>query len=72
MGLIPYYSEIVLQQVYVLLSSTRIITPFLLNPTNKMSSVYTITTNHLHKIKNQAIILINSIKKDQRLVYSKL
>ena len=36
-----------------------------------MSSVYTITSHCLHEIQNQAIILINNIKKDQRLMHPK-
>ena len=37
-----------------------------------MSSVYITILHCLHEIKNQAIILINSIKRDQRLVYPKV
>ena len=36
-----------------------------------MSSVCTTTPHRLYKIKNQAITLINSIKRDQRLVHPK-
>ena len=70
-GLIFYYSKIILQQIRALLSSTRVITLFLPNTTNKMSSVCTTTPHCLLEIKNQAITLINSMKKNQRLVYLK-
>ena len=70
-GLIPYSSEIVIQQVRALLSSTRAITLPPPNPTNKMSSVYTTTPHCPHEIKNQAITLINGMKRDQRLVHPK-
>ena len=70
-GLIPYNPEVVLQQVRALPSSTRAITPPPSNPTNEMSSVCTTTPHRPHEIKNQAITLINSMKRDQRLVHPK-
>ena len=71
MGLILYHFEIVLQQIHAFLSSTWSIIPPPPNPTNKMSSICITTPHRPYEIKNQAIILINSIKRDQRLVHPK-
>ena len=70
-GLIFYHLEIVLLQVCVLLSSTWAITSPPSNPTKKISSVYITTPHRPYKIKNQATILINSMKRDKRLVHPK-
>ena len=70
-GLIPYNFEVVLQQVHILLSLIWAITLSPPNSINKISLVCTTTFYRPYKIKNQAIILINSMKKDQRLVHPK-
>lgn len=57
--LIPYNSKVILQQVHAFPSFTRA------NPINKMGSVCTTTSHQLNKITNQAITLINSMKRDQ-------
>lgn len=62
--IIPYNHKVVFLQFHALLSSTWVITLLLSNSTNKISLVYITTPYHLYKIKNLAIILINSIKKD--------
>ena len=69
--LIFYNLKMVILQIRILLSSTQIITSSLSNPTKKIGLVYITTLHRLHKIKNQAILLINSIKRDQRLIYLK-
>lgn len=69
--LIFYNSEVVFQQVHVLPSSTRVITPPLPNLTNEISSVCNTIFYHPHEIKNQVIRFINSISRDQRLVHQK-
>ena len=70
-GLILYNDEVVLQQVRALPRFARTITPPPPDPTNKVTSICTITPHRLHEIKNQAHILINNMKRDQRLVFSK-
>ena len=71
MGLIPYNPEVVLQKVCALPKPTRTSTPPPPDPTNEMTSVCTTTPHRPHEIKNQAHTLINSIKKDHRLMYPK-
>lgn len=70
-GLIFYNFEVVLKQVCVFSSLTWVITLPPPDPTYKISLVYIPTSHCSHEIKNQAIILITSMKKDQRLVHSK-
>ena len=70
-GLIPYNPEVVLWKVHILPRSTRTITLPSPNLTNKMTLVCTTISYRPHKIKNQAHTLINSIKRDQQLVYPK-
>ena len=70
-GLILYNDEVVFQQVRALPRFTRTITPPSPDPTNKVTSICTTTPHRLHEIKNQAHILINNIKKDQQLMFSK-
>ena len=70
-GLIPYNPEIVLQKVRALPRCTRTVTPPPSNPINEMTSVCTTTPHRPHEIKNQAHTLINTMKKDHRLVHPK-
>ena len=71
-GLIPYNPEVVFQKDHALPRCTRIVTPPPSNSINEITSAYT-TTSHLpHEIKNQAHTLINTMKKDHRLVHPKL
>ena len=70
-GLIPYNPEVVLQKVRALPRSTRTVTPPPPDSTNEMTSVCTTTPHRPHEIKNQAHTLINSMKRDQRLVHPK-
>ena len=58
-------------KVRALPRSTRTINPPPPNPINEMTSVCTTTPHRPHEIKNQAHTLINSMRKDQRLVHTK-
>lgn len=71
-GLIPYNPEIVLQKIRALPGPRRTSTPPPPpDPTNEMSAICATTPHHPHKVKSQAQILINTMKKDHRLVHPK-
>ena len=70
-GLIPYNPEVVLQQIRTLPRFTRTITPPPPDPANEITSVCTTTPHRPHEIKNQAHTLINSMRRNQRLVHPK-
>ncbi len=70
-GLIFYNPEIVLQKIRALPKPTRTSTPPPLDQTNEMASIFATTPHRLHEVKSQAQTLINSMKKDHRLVHPK-
>ena len=69
--LILYNPEIVLQKICTLPKLTRTSTSPPLDPTNKITSICAITPHRLYDVKSQTQTLINSIKKDHRLVHPK-
>ncbi len=66
--LIPYNPEIVFQKIYGLPKPTRTSTSPPPDPTNEITSICTTTPHRPNDVKSQAQTLINSIKKDHRLV----
>ncbi len=62
-GLIPYNPEIILQKICALPKLTRALTPPPSNLINEMISIYATTLHRPHDVKNQALMLISSMKK---------
>lgn len=70
-GLIPYSPEIVLQKICALPKPTRTSTPPPRDPTNEMTAICATTPHRPHEVKSQAQTLLNTMKKDHRLMHPK-